>query len=76
MVKNKQPEEPEEIIGRALAVLAEHFDVVQIFAQIDNSERTETFNGGLGNMLARQKQIESWIENDWHNDDEDEEDDE
>jgi len=50
--------------------LAEHFDVVQIFAQIDNSERTETFNGGLGNMLARQKQIESWIENDWHNDDE------
>jgi hypothetical protein len=65
--------DPEEIIGRALAALAEHFDVVQIFAQIEKHGTTETYHGGLGNMLARQKQIEGWLDTDWDDDDDEEE---
>ena len=54
---------PEERIAEAVRALAEHFDVVQIFAQIHNDERdfTDAFVDGRGNTLARKAHIEKWL---------------
>jgi hypothetical protein len=55
-------ESPEDFLGRVAQALSEHFDVVQIFAQTQTSDHTDTFNVGYGNVLARQKQMENWLE--------------
>ena len=53
----------EERIAEAVRTLAEHFDVVQIFAQVHNDERdfTDAFVDGRGNTLARRAHVESWL---------------
>jgi hypothetical protein len=55
---------PEDVLARALADLGEHFEVLQIFAQVHDSEtdQTETWSLGSGNHLARIQQVEQWIE--------------
>jgi len=55
-------ETEEDFLGRVAQALSEHFDVVQIFAQAETSDHTDTFNMGYGNVLARQKQMENWLE--------------
>jgi hypothetical protein len=54
----------EDILAQALADLGEHFEVLQIFAQVHDSEAdsTETWSLGSGNHLARIQQVEQWIE--------------
>jgi hypothetical protein len=55
---------PEDRLAQALADLGEHFEVVQIFAQVHDSEtdQTETWSLGSGNHLARIQQVEQWVE--------------
>jgi phosphoribosylaminoimidazole (AIR) synthetase len=55
-------ESPEDFLGRVAQALSEHFEVVQIFAQVETSDHTDVFNVGYGNVLARQKQMENWLE--------------
>jgi len=49
---------------------------VQIFAQTETSDHTDVFNIGYGNVLARQKQMENWLEMMAGPDEEEEDDDE
>lgn len=55
---------PEDTISKALADLGEHFEVVQLFVQVHDSEtdRTETWSVGRGNHLARIQQVSSWLQ--------------
>jgi sensor histidine kinase regulating citrate/malate metabolism len=55
---------PEDRLAQALADLGEHFDVLQIFAQVHDSEtdQTETWSLGSGNHLARIQQVSTWID--------------
>jgi len=68
-------ETEEDFLGRVAQALSEHFEVVQIFAQTETSDHTDVFNVGYGNVLARQKQMENWLEMMAGPDEEDEEDD-
>jgi hypothetical protein len=54
----------EDRLAQALADLGEHFEVLQIFAQVHDSEtdQTETWSLGSGNHLARIQQVEQWVE--------------
>lgn len=54
---------PEERIADAVRVLAEHFDVVQVFAQLHDDQRdaTDTWVDGRGNTLARRAHVEAWL---------------
>ena len=45
-----------------MELLGEHYDVVQIFVQAEEEARTSAFNIGKGNLLARQKQVENWLD--------------
>jgi hypothetical protein len=50
-----------EALQRALNLLAEHFDVAQIFVQVHrDGDETHGFEGGFGNYFARQMQIHRW----------------
>jgi hypothetical protein len=62
MIAPHPSESPEDFLERVVIGLGEHFDVIQLFAQTENPEFTDTFNAGKGNILARQKQIENWLE--------------
>jgi hypothetical protein len=55
-------ESTEDFLGRVAQALSEHFDVVQIFTQGETSDHTDVFNVGYGNVLARKKQMENWLE--------------
>lgn len=54
----------EDRLAQALADLGEHFEVLQIFAQVHDSETdsTETWSTGRGNHLARIQQVKTWLE--------------
>jgi hypothetical protein len=69
-------ESEEDFLGRVAQALSEHFEVVQIFAQTETSDHTDVFNIGYGNVLARQKQMENWLEMMSGSDDEEETDNE
>ena len=53
----------EERLQEAVRTLAEHFDVVQIFVQLHDSERdfTDAWVDGRGNTLARRAHVEAWL---------------
>jgi hypothetical protein len=55
-------ESQEDFLGRIAQALNEHFEIVQIFTQGETPDHTDTFNVGYGNVLARQKQLENWLE--------------
>jgi hypothetical protein len=55
-------EDPQDFLERIVEALGEHFDCVQIFTQVCSIDATDVFSGGRGNILARQKQIENWLE--------------
>ena len=76
MIAPLRDESEEDFLGRVAQALSEHFDVVQIFAQTETSDHTDVFNIGYGNVLARQKQMENWLEMMAGQDDEEEDDDE
>jgi len=69
-------ESTQDFLGRIAQALSEHFEVVQIFAQTEASDHTDVFNVGYGNVLARQKQMENWLEMMSGSEDEEETDDE
>jgi len=54
---------PEERLSEAVRVLAEHFDVVQVFVQLHDDERdaTDVWVEGRGNTLARRAHVEAWL---------------
>lgn len=62
MIAPFQNESPDDFLVRIVEALGEHFDVVQVFAQVETPDATDVFCGGRGNILARQKQIENWLE--------------
>ena len=62
MIAPLPDESEEDFLGRVAQALGEYFDVVQVFAQVETSDHTDTFNVGCGNVLARQKQVENWLE--------------
>jgi len=62
MIAPLPSESEEDFLGRVAQALSEHFEVVQIFAQTTTSDHTDVFNVGYGNVLARQKQLENWLE--------------
>jgi hypothetical protein len=51
-----------KFLKRVADELGEHFDCVQIFAQIDTPESTTPFSAGIGNIFARVKQAEIFVE--------------
>jgi hypothetical protein len=57
----QKDESKEEFLKRIAEELGEHFDVVQIFAQTDTPEETKPFSAGYGNMFARAKQVEMFL---------------
>ena len=69
-------ESEEDFLGRVAQALSEHFDIVHVFAQTETPDHTDVFNIGYGNVLARQKQMENWLEATSGQNDEEEDDDE
>jgi hypothetical protein len=55
-------ETPKDFLRRIVNELGEHFDVVQIFAQVDDPESTKSYHGGVGNMFAIAKQMEVFLD--------------
>jgi hypothetical protein len=51
-----------DFLNRIIEALGEHFDTVQIFAQIDTPESTIPFCAGTGNIFARVKQAEMFVD--------------
>jgi hypothetical protein len=55
--------EQKAIIQKALDILAEHFEVAQVFVQVHRGDDdTVGFEAGFGNFFARQMQISRWCE--------------
>jgi hypothetical protein len=51
-------------VDAALAVLAEHFDTVQVFAtrhEAGQEDGTISVQKGLGNWFARYGQVQEWL---------------
>ena len=83
-----KPTDPKQwAIQRALAILAEEFDNIQILAsRMDGSSDLENYEAGIGNILALVSHAEIWaeatksglidskIESEYEDDDEDEDD--
>ena len=53
----------DKVLKRAITVLREHFDTVQIFVtkQSDDDEKTWDGTTGSGNFLARKGQVIEWM---------------
>lgn len=51
------------VLDRAVTVLREHFDTVQIFVSKQSEDDSQTWDGstGAGNFLARKCQVMEWI---------------
>jgi hypothetical protein len=59
---NPLPDESlESYLNRMTEALGEHFDVVQVFTQVDNKDETHPYSAGSGNMFARARQMERWL---------------
>jgi hypothetical protein len=54
--------EPEQFLQQIVEFLGECYPVVQLFIQIDGTEQFKALCGGTGNVLARVKQIELWLQ--------------
>lgn len=55
-------EKHQDFLKRVADELGEHFDCVQIFAQIDTPESTTPVSAGIGNIFARVKQAEIFVD--------------
>jgi hypothetical protein len=55
-------ESNQDFLNRVAEALGEHFDCVQIFTQIDTHESTAPFSAGIGNIFARVKQAEMFVD--------------
>lgn len=55
-------ESHQAFLKRIADELGEHFDCVQIFAQIDTPESTTPVSAGIGNIFARVKQAEIFVD--------------
>jgi hypothetical protein len=55
-------ESSQDFLKRVADELGEHFDCIQIFAQIDTPECTTPLAAGIGNIFARVKQAEIFVE--------------
>lgn len=51
-----------QFLKRVADELGEHFDCVQIFVQIDTPESTLPISAGVGNIFARIKQAEIFVD--------------
>jgi hypothetical protein len=60
-------EQREAIIQRALDLLAEHFEVCQLFVQVHHGgDHTQGWEAGFGNMFARELHVHRWSEEVYH----------
>jgi len=57
-----QGESNSEFLTRVTEVLGEYFDTVQIFVQIDTPQSTTPICAGTGNIFARVKQAEIFVD--------------
>lgn len=55
-------ENHQNFLNRVADELGEHFDCVQIFAQIDTPKSTIPMCAGIGNIFARVKQAEIFVD--------------
>jgi hypothetical protein len=55
-------ESNEEFLIRVVESLGEHFDTVQLFVQLDTPESTKPISAGVGNIFARVKQAELFVD--------------
>ena len=64
MRSQKPDKQVEEALQRAVDILAEHVDTVQLFVTLHNSEGnyTDAWDHGVGNVLARTLQVQRWLD--------------
>ena len=55
-------ESNEQFLNRMAEALGEHFDTVQIFVQVDTPKSTMPLCSGVGNIFARVKQAEIFVD--------------
>lgn len=62
------PDEPqkedkirEDVVDKALNMLAEHYDAVQIFGTYQTQDKTSRYDKGRGNFYTRYGMVKSWI---------------
>lgn len=53
---------PREFLCQIVQFLGEHFSVAQVFLQIEDGARVGAICSGTGNMFARMKQAEMWLD--------------
>jgi len=58
----KKGESNYDFLSRIAEELGEHFDAIQIFAQVDTPKSTTPFCAGVGNIFARVKQAEMFVD--------------
>lgn len=60
---DRSPESDIKLLDRAIAVLSEHFDTVQVFVSREIADgSTVTVNRGQGNYFARYGQASCWVD--------------
>ena len=60
--EDRSPDEDIGFLKRAAAVLAEHFDTVQIFCTRElGADGTASVKWGVGNWFARKGQVDEWV---------------
>lgn len=55
-------ESTQDFLNRVSESLGEYFDAVQIFAQTDTPKSTIPYSAGAGNIFARVKQAEMFVD--------------
>jgi hypothetical protein len=78
MRSQKPDKNVQKAMQKAIDILAEHVDTVQLFVTLHNNEGnyTDAWDDGIGNVLARTMQVQKWLDGEMVEDDYCEEDDE
>jgi len=74
----------QDALIKAVDLLSEHVDTVQIFVSLHNNEKdyTDAWDHGYGNRLARTLQVQQWLNSEtvedeyWDEDDDEDEEEE
>lgn len=64
MRSQKPDKQVQEALQKAVDILAEHVDTVQVFVTLHNNEHnyTDAWDHGVGNVLARTMQVQRWLD--------------
>lgn len=59
--EEKEDKVREAAVDKALNMLAEHYDAIQIFGTYQTKDKTSRYDKGRGNFYTRYGMVRSWV---------------